>query len=175
MVTLAGEAGVPITPWGGGTAVGVGSPPTRVGIVLALRRLDRSSSTSPAISPSPPRRASRSTGCRPSWASAGQWLSLDPADAERATLGGILAATPRARGAHLYGTARDLVIGLTVVSADGRAVRGGGKVVKNVAGYDLPKLFIGSLRHARRSSWRPRSSSARAPDVDGWSSRASTA
>jgi glycolate oxidase FAD binding subunit len=46
---------------------------------------------------------------------------------------------------HLYGTARDLVIGLTVVMADGSLVRGGGKVVKNVAGYDLPKLYIGSF------------------------------
>jgi glycolate oxidase FAD binding subunit len=46
---------------------------------------------------------------------------------------------------HLYGTARDLVIGLTVVMADGSLVRGGGKVVKNVAGYDLPKLYVGSF------------------------------
>ncbi|HYY06602.1 MAG TPA: FAD-binding oxidoreductase, partial [Candidatus Limnocylindria bacterium] len=45
---------------------------------------------------------------------------------------------------HLYGTARDLLIGITVVTAEGAIVKGGGKVVKNVAGYDLPKLFVGS-------------------------------
>src|SRR4030095_2781597 len=71
----------------------------------------------------------------------GQWVSLDPADARLATLRGALATGPRR---HLYGTARDLLIGVTVVTADGAVVRGGGKVVKNVAGYDLPKLFVGS-------------------------------
>ena len=75
----------------------------------------------------------------------GQWLSLDPPWAERATLGGILASNASGPRRHLYGSARDLLIGLTVVMADGSLVRGGGKVVKNVAGYDLPKLFIGSF------------------------------
>ena len=75
----------------------------------------------------------------------GQWLSLDPPWAERATLGGILASNASGPRRHLYGSARDLLIGLTVVMADGSVVRGGGKVVKNVAGYDLPKLFIGSF------------------------------
>jgi glycolate oxidase FAD binding subunit len=74
----------------------------------------------------------------------GQWLSLDPPDAERATIGGILATNASGPRRHLYGTARDLLIGVTVVTADGALVRGGGKVVKNVAGYDLPKLFVGS-------------------------------
>src|SRR5204863_7088961 len=75
----------------------------------------------------------------------GQWLSLDPSDAARATLGGVLAANASGPRRHLYGTARDLLIGVTVVTADGAVVHGGGKVVKNVAGYDLPKLFIGSF------------------------------
>jgi glycolate oxidase FAD binding subunit len=74
----------------------------------------------------------------------GQWLSLDPPDPDRATLGGIIAANASGPRRHLYGTARDQLIGLTVVTADGSLVRGGGKVVKNVAGYDLPKLFVGS-------------------------------
>jgi glycolate oxidase FAD binding subunit len=74
----------------------------------------------------------------------GQWLSLDPPEPERATLGGVLAANASGPRRHLYGTARDLVIGMTIVTADGAVVRAGGKVVKNVAGYDLPKLFVGS-------------------------------
>jgi glycolate oxidase FAD binding subunit len=74
----------------------------------------------------------------------GQWLSLDPPDADRATLGGVIAANASGPRRHLYGTARDQLIGVTVVTADGSLVRGGGKVVKNVAGYDLPKLFVGS-------------------------------
>jgi glycolate oxidase FAD binding subunit len=56
----------------------------------------------------------------------------------------VLAANAAGPRRHLYGTARDLLIGVTVVTADAAVVKGGGKVVKNVAGYDLPKLFIGS-------------------------------
>jgi len=67
--------------------------------------------------------------------------------AERATLGGILAANAAGPRRHLYGACRDLLIGLTVVGADGSIVRGGGKVVKNVAGYDLPSST--SARSAR--------------------------
>ncbi len=75
----------------------------------------------------------------------GQFLPLDPPYAERATLGGIIASNASGPLRMRYGTMRDWLIGVTVVMADGRVVRGGGKVVKNVAGYDLPKLFIGSL------------------------------
>ena len=75
----------------------------------------------------------------------GQWLSLDPALADRATIGGILASNASGPRRHLYGTARDLLIGVGMVLADGSLVKGGGKVVKNVAGYDVPKLAIGSF------------------------------
>src|SRR2546425_12066494 len=76
--------------------------------------------------------------------SRGQWLSLDPADADRASVGGVIWTNAYGPRRPLYGSARDLLIGVTVVTADGSVVKGGGKVVKNVAGYDLPKLFIGS-------------------------------
>ncbi|HLH61961.1 MAG TPA: FAD-binding oxidoreductase [Ktedonobacteraceae bacterium] len=75
----------------------------------------------------------------------GQWLALDPPDAEQATIGGILATNANGPKRLRYGTARDMVIGLHVVQADGEIGRSGGKVVKNVAGYDLNKLYIGSL------------------------------
>jgi len=74
----------------------------------------------------------------------GQWLPIDPPQPERLTIGTLLdtdASGPRRYG---YGTIRDYVIGLRVVLADGRIVHSGGKVVKNVAGYDLMKLFIGA-------------------------------
>jgi glycolate oxidase FAD binding subunit len=77
-------------------------------------------------------------------AGAGQWLALDPPEPE-ATIGGIVATAasgPRRLG---YGTPRDLLIGITVVLADGTVAQSGGKVVKNVAGYDLGKLFTGSF------------------------------
>jgi glycolate oxidase FAD binding subunit len=72
-----------------------------------------------------------------------QWLSLDPAHADEATLGGIVSSNAAGPRRHLYGACRDLVIGLTVVTAAGTLVKGGGKVVKNVAGYDLPSSSSG--------------------------------
>jgi glycolate oxidase FAD binding subunit len=73
-----------------------------------------------------------------------QWLALDPPHPERLTVGELLAfdlSGPRRLG---YGTVRDSLIGLSAVLADGRVVKSGGKVVKNVAGFDLGKLFVGS-------------------------------
>ncbi|WP_218081947.1 FAD-binding oxidoreductase [Anthocerotibacter panamensis] len=75
---------------------------------------------------------------------AGQFLALDPAFPERATLGGILATADTGGLRQRYGGVRDLCLGITVVRADGQRVKAGGRVVKNVAGYDLMKLFTGS-------------------------------
>lgn len=74
-----------------------------------------------------------------------QFLPLDAANAEAATIGGIIAANVSGPKRLRYGSARDLVIGLRVVHANGRVMRSGAKVVKNVAGYDLNKLYIGSM------------------------------
>lgn len=75
----------------------------------------------------------------------GQSVALDPPWPEMATIGGIISANDSGPKRLLYGSARDLVIGLRVVYADGRVIRTGGKVVKNVAGYDMNKLFIGAM------------------------------
>ena len=75
----------------------------------------------------------------------GQFLPLDPPHADAATVGGIVAANSNGFGRLRYGGVRDLLIGTVVALADGSVVRGGGRVVKNVAGYDLNKLLIGSL------------------------------
>ena len=73
-----------------------------------------------------------------------QWLPLDPAF-DGATVGGTLAANDSGPLRHRFGTPRDLVIGVTLATTDGRLVKAGGKVVKNVAGYDLGKLITGSF------------------------------
>ena len=75
----------------------------------------------------------------------GQLLPLDPPHAQEATIGGIVAANSNGFGRVRYGGVRDVLIGTVVALADGSVVRGGGRVVKNVAGYDLNKLLIGSL------------------------------
>lgn len=78
---------------------------------------------------------------------AGQMLALDPplGAGDRATLGGVVAANDSGPLRHRYGSARDLVVGITVALADGTVAKAGGKVIKNVAGYDLAKLFTGSF------------------------------
>jgi glycolate oxidase FAD binding subunit len=76
---------------------------------------------------------------------AGQMLALDPPSAERATVGGVVATNDTGPLRHRYGAIRDLVLGVTVVLADGTVAKSGGKVIKNVAGYDLGKLFTGSF------------------------------
>ena len=77
--------------------------------------------------------------------SVGQFLPLDPPSPAEATIGGIVAANAAGPSRHAHGTARDLVLGLRFVQADGRVIKAGGKVVKNVAGYDMCRLLIGSL------------------------------
>jgi len=84
------------------------------------------------------------------FAAAGQMLALDPplagGDGEpRATIGGVVASADSGPLRHRYGGVRDLVVGITVVLSDGTVAKAGGRVIKNVAGYDLGKLFAGSL------------------------------
>ncbi len=74
-----------------------------------------------------------------------QMLPLDPPCAEEATVGGVLAANCSGPRRRLYGGARDMVIGMTFVTLEGKQVRSGGMVVKNVAGLDMAKLLIGSF------------------------------
>ena len=75
----------------------------------------------------------------------GQRLALDPLWPERATIGGILSTNDSGTLRVRYGSLRDLIIGITVALPDGTLAKSGGKVVKNVAGYDLAKLFTGAL------------------------------
>jgi glycolate oxidase FAD binding subunit len=75
----------------------------------------------------------------------GQWLPLDPPRASRATIGGIVATNDSGPRRHRFGTPRDLIIGIEIALVNGRTAKAGGRVVKNVAGYDLSKLLCGSL------------------------------
>lgn len=82
---------------------------------------------------------------RSALARAGQFLPLDPPHGDMATIGGIVAANSTGFWRARYGGVRDLLIGTTAVLGDGTLAHSGGRVVKNVAGYDLNKLFVGSL------------------------------
>jgi glycolate oxidase FAD binding subunit len=74
----------------------------------------------------------------------GQWLALDPPHAHRATIGGIVATNDSGPHRYKFGSPRDLIIGIELALVDGRTVKAGGHVVKNVAGYDLSRLMCGS-------------------------------
>ena len=145
VVRAAAAAGVPVIPWGGGTQMHRGAPPRDGAVVVGLRRLGRVLEHEPGDLTATVGAGITVDALQAALGTRGQWLPLDPPAPGEATLGGVLAANtagPRRQG---YGTARDLVIGIRVVAADGQLIRAGGKVVKNVAGYDLVKLYIGSL------------------------------
>jgi glycolate oxidase FAD binding subunit len=75
----------------------------------------------------------------------GQMLAIDPGSDEGATIGGVIATSDCGPQRHRYGAPRDLLLGMTVALSDGTIARSGGKVIKNVAGYDVAKLFAGSF------------------------------
>jgi len=77
-------------------------------------------------------------------AACGQWLPVDPPSPDTLTIGALIASNASGPRRHGFGTIRDHLIGLEVALADGRLVKSGGNVVKNVAGYDLMKLFVGA-------------------------------
>lgn len=145
VVAATAAAGVAVIPWGGGTAAHLGTPPRDGAVVVSTRRLARVLEHEPADLTATVEAGITLERLQSGLGARGQWLSLDPPFPAQATLGGVLATDASGPRRHLYGTARDLVIGMRVVGPDGAVVRSGGRVVKNVAGYDLQKLYIGSL------------------------------
>jgi glycolate oxidase FAD binding subunit len=130
---------------GGGTKMDWSRPATRVDAVLEMRRLNRilahdHGDLTATIEAGAPLREVNAALARQ-----GQWLPLDPPFADRATIGGLLASNDSGPLRHRFGTPRDLVIGVRLATTDGLLSKAGGKVVKNVAGYDLGKLVTGSF------------------------------
>jgi glycolate oxidase FAD binding subunit len=130
---------------GGGTDLDLGHPPARLDALLATRRLARVREHAPSDQIVAVEAGMTIAALQAHLAPHGQRLALDPPFPARATAGGVVAANAFGPRRTRYGTVRDLVIGITVIRADGVVARGGGKVVKNVAGFDLPRLFCGSL------------------------------
>ena len=145
VVKACAEAGAATIPWGGGTAMGLGNIPARGDVALALDRLNRIVEHDAENLTVTVEAGVRLADLQSELSKSGQFLPLDPPAEGVATIGGILAANSSGPCRLQYGTARDFVLGMRVVLADGEAIRCGGKVIKNVSGYDMPKLFIGSL------------------------------
>jgi len=142
LLRAAAEYGLTVVPRGAGTGLGWGMPPSGCDLVVDMRRMDQviEHATGDLVARV---QAGATMGSLASvLASAGQQLAVDaPADA---TVGGVVATGTAGPRRFRYGAPRDLLIGITVVRADGVIAHSGGKVVKNVAGYDLGKLFSGS-------------------------------
>ncbi len=130
---------------GGGTELGLGAAPERLDVVLRTAALDRIVEHAPLDQIVTVECGVRVGDLQRALAAHGQRLSIDPPWPERATIGGVVASNAFGALRTRYGSIRDLIIGVSFVRADGARVRGGGKVVKNVAGFDLPKLLTGSL------------------------------
>ena len=141
----AAEEGSVVVPWGAGSQQDLGNPLERIDAVLSLERLNHVVEYVPADMTITVQAGMRFSDLQALTALQGQTVPLDPARAAHATIGGIV-ATAAAGPRHMaYGRVRDLVLGVRLALPNGRVIKAGGKVVKNVAGYDLPKLAIGSL------------------------------
>ena len=131
--------------WGGGTQMRLGAPPRRYEVAFSTERMTRLIEYEPADLTCRVEAGMRLTDLQAALRAQGQRLPLDPPHPERATVGGMVAANTNGLSRGRYGTVRDWVIGIAVAYPSGKVARAGGKVVKNVAGYDLMKLHIGAL------------------------------
>jgi glycolate oxidase FAD binding subunit len=145
LLTAAAETGAGVLPRGGGAHQHLGLPPSRADLVIDTTRLAGITDYTPADYVVAVRAGTRLRDLQEALAENGQWLPLDPPGAGEATIGGIIAANRNGPRRLLWGAVRDLVIGIRVALPTGEVIKAGGKVVKNVAGYDLAKLFIGSF------------------------------
>ena len=145
VLSCANEAGIGVIPRGGGTKLDWGNPPKHAGIVLSTLRLNRVLEHAWADLTVTVEAGCTMQTLQDTLAQHGQRLALDALWPERATIGGVLSTNDSGVLRLRFGSLRDLIIGVTLALPDGTLATSGGKVVKNVAGYDLPKLATGAL------------------------------
>jgi glycolate oxidase FAD binding subunit len=137
--------GRPVTPWGAGTHQHLGAPTPPDALTIQLCGLGRVLEYAPADLTATVEAGVTLGALQETLARQGQWLPWDPPGGAGATVGGLLAAGRSGALRLGYGAPRDWVLGMRVALGDGRLVKSGGRVVKNVAGYDAHKLHIGAL------------------------------
>jgi glycolate oxidase FAD binding subunit len=141
----AAESGKGVRIRGGGTKLGWGAPAPPPDVELDAREYDRVLEHNEGDLTAVVQAGVPLDRLQEELARAGQMLAIDPPPRAGATIGGVLASGDSGPLRHRHGAPRDLVLGMTVALSDGTIARSGGKVIKNVAGYDLAKLFTGSL------------------------------
>ncbi len=145
LLAFASDAGKVVVPRGGGTQMALGNIPPRVDLVVGLARLNRLLFHEPGDLVAGVEAGISLNTLQSELALQGQFLPLEGPLPDRATVGGILAANATGPSRLAYGSPRDWLIGIKVVHSDGTVTKSGGRVVKNVTGYDLNKLYTGSL------------------------------
>ena len=145
VLALASQQGKRVVPWGGGTQMALGNSPLGVDVVVSTARLDRILAYEPADLTATVEAGTTLEAFQQHLTKREQLVPLEAPQPSKATVGGILSANASGPSRLAYGTARDWLIGVKVVHADGTVTKSGGKVVKNVTGYDLNKLYVGSL------------------------------
>ena len=145
IVRLAREYNQSVIPIGAGTKLGIGMAPRSYDVALDITRLNRVLAYDPGDLTISVEAGCRLRDVQTLVAAQGQFLPFEPPHAADATIGGSLAANSWSLCAEGYGTPRDFVLGMEFVTGEGQLVHSGGRVVKNVTGYDLHKLMIGSL------------------------------
>jgi glycolate oxidase FAD binding subunit len=130
---------------GGGTELELGNPPRALDTVVRTTALDRVIDYSPEDQTITVEAGMRIAALDAVLAQHGQLLPIEVGDRANATIGGAIATNAFGAQRHRYGSIKDLIVGIEFVRPDGVTAHGGGKVVKNVAGFDLPKLLVGSL------------------------------
>lgn len=145
LLRISAEEKLAVIPCSGRTKLGIGAPPTRYDVALDLSRMNRVLAYEPrdlTLGVEPGVTVAELwgvLGCE------GQWLPIIDAFGERATIGGVLSADSASPLRHGFGGPRDFTLGMEFVTGYGAVAKSGGRVVKNVSGYDLHKVLIGSL------------------------------
>ena len=145
IMAIASARGVAVVPAGFGAHLGAGATPRRPFLALSLASLNALVDHQPGNMTLTAQAGMNLAQLQAATAGSGQWLPVDPPFPEQTSVGGLISANLSGPCRFSQGTVRDLLIGITVVRADGSVVKSGGRVVKNVAGYDLGKLYCGAL------------------------------
>jgi glycolate oxidase FAD binding subunit len=144
ILKCAAQHDLAVIPCRNATKLGVGNIPRRYDVALSLKEMNNVWHYEPAdltVSVEP---GMKLGDFQEMLARNGLWIPLDPPGGPRASLGGILAANASGPLRLFYGSPRDMVLGMKVATTEGKIIKTGGRVVKNVAGYDLTKLLLGS-------------------------------
>ncbi|MSQ46806.1 MAG: FAD-binding oxidoreductase [Deltaproteobacteria bacterium] len=145
MLYTAAEHQRAVSPVGIGAFLHIGGLPRRYDLALCLQRMNRVLDYQPTDMTVSVEAGIPLAGLQQVLEEQNQWLPIDPPWPERVTVGGLIAMNLSGPSRLSQGTIRDFLIGIKVIRADGTVIKSGGRVVKNVAGYDLAKLYCGSF------------------------------